>query len=470
MNKSYLMHKVALLAFITALMLGCSAADPEESAAEGALAVSENGRFIVDKDGEPFFWLGDTGWLAPARLTREEVDKYLDDRQEKGFNVIQISVVHGLAAVNAYGDSALVNKSTASPRVTEGSDPADSAQYDYWDHVDYIVNKAAENDLYVAIVPVWGNNVRSGNVSREEAGEYARFLGNRYQDQLNVIWLNGGDTFGNDSTETWKIMGKTLDELNPEHLITFHPRGRTMSSTWFHDEPWMDFNMFQSGHRTYEQDTAASEHRFGEDNWRYVENDYNKENVMPTIDGEPSYEGIPQGLHDPEEPFWEDKDVRRYGYWSVFSGAAGYTYGHNAVMQMHKETTEMGAFGNTRHWEDALDDPGARQMQYLKELMLSRPYLVRVPDQSLIAEQGERYDYQVGTRGDDYAFIYTYNGRNIKVNMGRIEGEEVLASWFDPRSGEITEIGAFPNTDVAEFDPPGEAEDGNDWVLILDKA
>src|SRR5690606_18692678 len=156
----------------------------------------------------------------------------------------------------------------------------------------------------------------AGLVSRDEAKAYATFLAKRYGDRSNIIWLNGGDVFGSDSLEIWNIIGETLRANDPNHLITFHPRGRTMSSTLFHNEEWLDFNMFQSGHRRYDQDTASNSHRFGEDNWRYVQVEYNLKPVKPTLDGEPSYEGIPQGLHDPSEPFWTDRDSRRYGYWS----------------------------------------------------------------------------------------------------------------------------------------------------------
>jgi hypothetical protein len=81
---------------------------------------------------------------------------------------------------------------------------------------------------------------------------------------------------------------------------------------------------------------------------------------------------------------------------------------------------------------------------------------------------GEKYDYQVATRGENYAFIYTYNGKNIPVEMGKIAGNEMKATWFNPRDGSQTEIGTFFNRRVNEFDPPGEPSDGNDWVLILD--
>lgn len=432
------------------------------------LAVSGNRHYLMKADGSPFFWLGDTGWLLFSKLNREEAERYLDDRAGKGFNVIQVMVLHELTAVNIYGDSALEHENVALPLVTKGDSYGRPGEYDYWDHVDYIIDLAGRKGLYMALVPVWGSNVRSGKVSAEQAGRYASWLSARYAERTNVIWLNGGDTRGDENTEIWDIIGRRIRENAPKQLITFHPFGRTASSMWFRQSDWLDFNMFQSGHRRYDQDDSAL--AYGEDNWRYVRYDCQLEPVRPTLDGEPSYEGIPQGLHDPSQPYWNDDDVRRYAYWSVFAGACGFTYGHNAIMQMHKPGDEDPAYGVREYWYEALDAPGATQMVHLKELMRSKPYFERKPDQSMVAvDQGGRYDYLAATRGRNYAFIYTFNGRNLTVTMGRIDGDSVTASWYDPRQGTCSKIGVFRNRGTLTFDPPGEAKDGNDWVLVLEK-
>lgn len=431
------------------------------------LGISGNGRYFQDETGNPFFWLGDTGWLLFTKLSREDAEKYLEDRAQKGFNVIQVMVLHTLSACNVYGDSALVGGKVAVPRVTEGNDPSNPDQYDFWDHVDYIIDLAGKKGLYLGLVPVWGSNVRSGRVSRAEASAYAAWLAERYGQRKNIIWLNGGDTPGSDSTATWNIIGNALDQGSEGQLITFHPRGRMQSSWWFHDQDWLDFNMFQSGHRRYDQDDT--ELNYGEDNWKYARDDYARIPAKPTLDGEPSYERIPQGLHDPAQPLWTDRDVRRYAYWSVFAGCCGFTYGNGAVMQFYGPGDGKDGYGVSKYWYDAIDDPGAGQMHYLKDLMLSRPYFDRVPDQDLVAgSSGERYDYQAATRGRDYAFIYTWNGKDIKVNLGRIAGEKVRAGWFDPRTGEIQTAGERENSGTGLFETPGEPGDGNDWVLILD--
>jgi hypothetical protein len=432
------------------------------------LQVSVNNRYFTAK-GKPFFWLGDTGWLLFTKMKRDEAEKYLDIRSKQGFNVVQVMVLHGIGDVNAYGDSALTNKNITSPKVTPGSEFGKADEYDYWDNIDWVIEKAAEKGIYIALVPVWGSVVKGAHINAGEAKIYAEFLAKRYSAKSNIIWMNGGDIAGSDSTRVWNTIGNTLHTLDPRHLITYHPRGRTQSSTWFQDQPWLSFNSFQSGHRSYNQDTSKNDLHYGEDNWRYVQADYAKTPVKPTLDAEPSYERIPYGLHDITLPRWTDADVRRYGYWSVFAGACGYTYGNNDVMQMHQPTDKHIAYGSKGYWFQSINDPGAQQMQYLRELMLSRPYLERVPDQSLIASgQGERYNRLLATRGKNYAFIYAYNAREIQVNPEKLQGDQIKASWFNPRNGQVTPIGTFKKSKLMKFDPPGQKKNGNDWVLILD--
>jgi hypothetical protein len=454
------MYKILLfLGLLGGLVVACDSVDETKEMGLPGLFVSENGRFLRQENGEPFFWLGDTGWLLFTRLNREEAEAYMDDRAAKGFNVLQVSLIHMLNAKNVYGDSALVNLSLAHPLIQED-------HYDFWDHVDYLVDLAEQKGLYMALVPVWGNNVRYGGVSYHDAEVYASFLADRYGQRSNVVWMNGGDTFGNDSIEIWRVIGRTLKEATNRQLVTYHPRGRCSSSDWYHNDQWLDFNQIQSGHRRYDQDDT--ERGYGQDNWRFIADDYNMMPVKPTMDAEPSYEGIPQGLHNPEEIFWDHNDVRRYGYWSVFAGAFGYTYGHNAIMQFYGRDGADPAFGAREYWDIALNSTGSQQMKHLKNLLLSRSFFDRVPAQNLLADNGEKYDYKLATRGADYAFIYTYRGGEIAVNLEEMHAEKLKASWYNPRIGTFSEIGEVAAIGVKTFTAPGLVEDGNDWVLVLD--
>ena len=444
--------------FIT---ISCAAQSAPEPAPVERIVVSPSGHFLQYADGRPFFWLADTAWLLFEKLDRADAEKYLEDRRQKGFNVVQAVLLHGADELGPNGSRALMEGDPAKPNLQANG---------YWDDVDWVVDRAAEKGIYVAMVPAWGSLVKTGRLNMTNAAPFATFLAGRYKDRVNIFWILGGDVRGDQDGEVWRLMGRTLQAGDPNHLITFHPFGRTQSSMWFADEPWLAFNMFQSGHQRYDQDTD-SPHRYGEDNWRYVSEDYARQPAKPVLDGEPSYEGIPQGLHDNSQPHWTAADCRRYAYWSVFAGACGHTYGDNAVMQFYRPGIDHGAYGARESWSEALHDPGSGEMQYLKRLMLSRPYFERVPDESVIAgRNGERYNYVIATRGTSYLFAYTYTGKPFRVRMGAITGARVRAWWYSPRDGSAGAFGTLANRGVRTFTPPGKPADGNDWVLVLDDA
>lgn len=428
----------------------------------GKLKVSDNKRFLQHENGTPFFWLGETSWLLPSRSNREQVGYFMNSIKKNGFNVLQISVLHGIPAMNAYGDWALPNgfdfKNIDKP-----------GEYNYWQHVDYIVETAERQGIYIGIVCVWGGAVKSKTFGIEEAKKYGKFLAERYKKYPNIVWLIGGDARGDVEMDVWKTLANTIRAIDPDHLMTYHPFGRTLSATWFNNEPWLDFNMYQSGHRRYGQrkgDGDESVTNQEEDSWRYAEESLAMTPLKPVVDGEPSYEGIPQGLHDTTQPLWKDNDVRRYAYWSVFAGAFGHTYGNSSTMQMYQPSYSP-AYGATEPWWESLHNPGAQQMQYLKKLILAFPFFDRVPDQSVISsDNGERYDRAIATRGKDYILIYNYSNKTIEVDMTKISGAKKKAWWFSPVDGKVEYIGEFNNSKNSFYHDSGHRA-GNDKVLIV---
>jgi hypothetical protein len=450
--------KLRVVAVLTAMaVVELSAAIPLSD----LIVVSPNHHFFADQFGTPFFWLGDTAWLLFSKLNRDETLRYLDNRAGKGFNVIHVMVLNDPQIKTASRVPALVDGDPAKPFLNGGKDS-------YWDHIDWVIDRAAERGIYVGLVAAWGSLVKNGTLKEANAAIYGAFLAQRYKSKKNVVWIIGGDINGGDKPAVWNLLATTIKKQDPGHLMTFHPFGRMQSSMWFHNQPWLDFNMFQSGHRRYDQDTD-SPRKYGEDNWRYVDDDYGRQPTKPVIDGEPSYEGIPQGLHDPKQPYWGASDVRRYAYWSVFAGAAGHTYGNNSIMQFFRPG-DSPAYGAKEYWTKAIDDPGAGQMHFLKDLMLSRPYFERRPGQSLIAgDNGARYDRVAVTVGANYQFAYTYSGKPFRLKLGAIPGAQITCHWYSPRDGSMQSIGTFPNRGEREFTPPGSPRDGNDWVLVVDE-
>jgi len=428
----------------------------------GKLKVSDNGRYMMHEDGKPFFWLGDTGWLLPQRTDRDEAEFYLEKCKQAGYNVVQVQTINGVPAMNRYGQS-------SHPNGYDFENIGRKDQYGYWEHMDYIIKAAENKGIYIGMVCIWGGLVKGGKMNVSEAKAYGKFLAERYKDAPNIIWFIGGDVKGDVKPEVWEALALSIKDIDKNHIMTFHPFGRTLSATWFNNAEWLDFNMFQSGHRRYGQRKGDGDYTIQEnteeDNWRFVEQSLNIKPMKPVLDGEPSYEHIPQGLHDPSQPRWHDADVRRYAYWSVFAGSCGHTYGHSSIMQFYRPGINP-AYGAEIPWYDALDSPGFNQMKYLKNLILSFPYFERIPDQSIIAgENGERYDRAIATRGNDYLLVYNYTGRPMQIDLSKISGDKKNVWWYSTKDGKLNYMGEFGNK-ISTFQYDGGYISGNDHVLI----
>lgn len=65
------------------------------------LKISDNGRYLVTENGQPFFWMADTAWELFHRCKLlEEISCYLDNRRAKSFNVIQAVALPELDGLN----------------------------------------------------------------------------------------------------------------------------------------------------------------------------------------------------------------------------------------------------------------------------------------------------------------------------------------------------------------------------------
>jgi len=459
------------LAFLALLLASAALASPATGGPLPRLEVSENRRFLVYEDGRPFFYLGDTAWELFHRLNREEADRYLQDRARKGFTVVQavaLAELDGLHDPNPYGHRPLVDDDPGRPDVREG--PAD----DYWDHVDYVVGKANSLGLYVGFLPTWGDKWnRKWGVGPEifttaNAGSYGEWLGRRYRDH-GVIWILGGDRPVETEAhkEILRAMARGLRRGDGgAHLVTFHSTGGNGSSTPFHGEDWLDFNMRQNGH------VAEFTGRYDQ-----TRADYDRTPPKPVVDGEPIYEDHPVSFKAPELGHSIAADVRRPLYWDLFSGACGHTYGHHSVWQMW--SPGRSPINNPlMPWSEAIDQPGAAQMQHGRRLLESRPFLSRVPDDTVVVTDrvptsvpgAGRYRY-VATRDAEgrYAMVYAPIGRPFRVRMSAIAGPRVRAWWFNPRDGKATLVGEVANEGERSFTPPDPGEP-LDWVLVLDDA
>ncbi|MFW5866778.1 MAG: DUF4038 domain-containing protein [Armatimonadota bacterium] len=412
------------------------------------LHVHDSGRYLVDGDGAPFFWLGDTAWGLFGGLTEAETAEYLDDRADKGFNVVQAVLAWPSKPVDEDGEAPWLDGNPATPN------PA------YFDRVARIVEMAAERGIVMALLPAWGDYVTvNETINAENAYDYGNWLGLRLGGYPNVVWVLGGDRLPDGHEDVFRQIAAGIGEAEElPHLMTYHPRGGGHSSAeFFHDDDWLDLNMIQTAHS------------IGYPDHRRVLADYALTPVRPTLVGEPRYENITHGLRD-AGPRMDDHEVRRAAWAAVLSGACGHTYGANGIFQFAvpgEQTRWKPVIG----WRTAKDLPGAWHMGHLREFMESIDWTRLRPAPEMIPgnpDDGYRIPAAITDSGD-LAVAYFPEYTATPVDLRRIGGEGVRAEWMNPRTDAREEIGEFEQDSAPTFQPPTGDEDP-DYVLVLQSA
>lgn len=318
----WLLATVALMGSSGGTTAGAEA--PSPSVKNLKLKVSANGRYFVDQQGKPFFYLGDTCWLLFQRLNREELEEYLKDRVAKGFTVMQAYVIRGLGKQHPDGNSSLLG---ATPFLDR--DPSRPNE-EFFKNVDYVVNRANELGLVMGLVTAKSWHVTDHPeraFDEKNAYTFGKFLGERYKNNA-VMWFPGGDSAPGKYDAIWVAMAKGLkDGCGGTQLICYHGQGSTSSSMWFHNADWLDFNSIQSGHN------------FGSDSYAFVSKDYALTPAKPTVDMEPAYENHPTGA---DKPRVDSHKVRTQAYLAMLAGAAGHGYGSLDLFYFYKRV-----LGNT---------------------------------------------------------------------------------------------------------------------------
>ncbi len=484
--------KITAISLITILSIGLFSLSFTENKKQIRLKISSNNPHLLEKqNGEAVFINNYTVWSLPTNGSKEDITELISICKKQKFNML--SVV--MPFFDETSDSLLAGGFLSYVCGQKTDNKTKHSYQHLLSKVDHLINTAEKNRMYISIHPTWGSYVAGGyngtinnniifNISN--AYKYGVWLGKRYEKKKNILWMLGGDRSAIyevngkvlDYRPVWNAMAEGLaDGLNGINkqdgkadysniLISYHPRKwAPNSSEWFHNEPWLSFNSIQ--------DTPY-------DQIKSIPHDYNLKPVKPTWLFEGRYEGRMSA--------W---GIRYQAYQTVFSGGFGATYGSNI-------------YSFPKNWRKLTKLPGAAQMAYLyrvvREIWTNEQFLNRTPDQSLIVgDNGNTYgDGQFDDAGNPlknpgysdritamrdkyrtWAVIYSANGRDINIDISKLKTDVMKAYWFNPRTGKwhdgITEhdiqtpfkSSITQNNEIATFNPPGNPEKGNDWILVL---
>jgi hypothetical protein len=401
------------------------------------IRVGPDHRHVVDQTGSPFLMQGDAAWSLIVGLTGSEAEQYLKNRRQKGFNTVMVNLIE-----HRFCKHPPLNVAGEGPFTTPGDFSTPNEKY--FAHADWILRKAAENGIQVLLYPIYlgYKGTDEGWVEEalangpEKCLDYGRYLGKRYKDFDNIIWLMGGDRHPGPALEDVDMVALGIKEYDQRHAFSAHCDPEHSAVDDFSGGRWLDFNT------TYTYEIVHAK----------LLQDYKRTPAMPFILIESSYEG---------EHNASDVQIRRQAYWAVLCGGFGHVLGNRPLWLFDPG------------WQKAMDLPGSVSMQFWGELFHSRGWYDLIPDQKhevVTSGLGEfrGLDYLAAARTSDGSTVIAYmpTSRTIHVDISKVSGNQVKAWWFDPRNGRAAAAGMFPSSGTHEFTPPGEG----DWVLVLDDA
>jgi hypothetical protein len=378
-------------------------------------------------------------------LNDTEVEQYLRNRKDKGFNAVNVELIE-----HRFCKKPPLNEAGDAPFTTPGDFSTPNEKY--FAHADWVIRKAAENGIHVLLYPIFlgAKGTDEGWVEEalangpEKCLDYGRYLGKRYKDFDNIIWLMGGDRHPGPALEEVDMVALGIKEYDQRHLFSAHCDSDHSAVDDFSGGRWLDINT------TYTYGIVHAK----------LLQDYNRAPAMPFVLIESSYEGE----HNASEV-----QIRRQAYWAVLCGSFGHFFGNNPVWHFDGP----GLFPAKMTWQQAMDLPGSVGMMYWGRLFRSRAWFDLVPDQKhevVTGGLGEftGLDYLAAARTSDGSTVIAYlpTKRTITVDMSKVSGAQTIGWWFDPRTGRATAAGTFPTSGTQELTPPAEG----DWVLVLDDA
>jgi len=402
-----------------------------------------SGNHLVDASGTPFLIIGDSPWSLIVGPKESSIAFYIDNRAAKGINAFILNAIESYYNGPADASGYLPFQNMTTPFIN----PSEN----YWRNVDFTINYCASKGIAAFLNPAYlgyddGGNRPEGwwsdvsNASLTTMSDYGKFLGNRYKNTNNIIWVIGGDSSAGKTQAKINAMVASIEASSGKaELFTAHD-ARYVSSYTNYDESWLDFQTAYSGNRYTARDCS-----------------YNMRRGEPYVYYEGHYEGYDVGT----VPMM----LRWQMYTPILMGAMGTFYGDSSIFAFESP------YGGS--WTTALEHQGALDLERYGKLFNSRPWYNLVPDISnLVLTKGvgspdtSAYASCAITTDGGCAIAYTPFKKDLSINMSKIIGTGVHVWWYNPATGNSSDYGTYANATTINLSPPSLG----DWVLVLDNS
>jgi Protein of unknown function (DUF4038)/Putative collagen-binding domain of a collagenase len=407
------------------------------------VAASENKRYLLDQEGKPWMMNGDSPQCMTGNLAVDDMEFFLADRAEHGFNAVWVNLLCGPYTFGRKDASTF----DGIPPFTDGTN-FDTPNPPYWQRMDTMVDLAKKYGITLLLDPAetgsFADWAKDNGVEKSRA--YGQFLGKRYHDDVNIIWMLGNDYGEWAKYDEYEIaLSKGIRDADPAKLQTIELNPPT--STSFSDDVWpplIDLNAAYSYTPTYD----------------IVRRGYKEEPTMPVFMVEANYEFE----NNDGGPPTTDEVLRRQEWWTMTSGATGQLYGNkytwglqNSDWKKHFDTPAVSQYGlmasffGERRWWDLVPD--------LKNEILSK-------GQGEASDAGDVFDNTYATAAatadGSLAVVYIPTARTIEIDESKL-APGVRARWYDPTNG------AYRDAEAPFVTPGTNAAGSQDWVLVFEQ-
>ena len=410
------------------------------------LKLSPGQHYVVDQNGTPFFIQGDSPWYLTESLSQSNADYYLSNRWVQGFNSIILDITATTAESQQPSQANQYGQFPFTIIIAGHYTNLLSWNTNYFTNVDWVIQRAGYYGICVFAYPLYdgfgGSDwyLQMANNTTNVLFAYGQFIGNRYKNFTNIVWLGAGD-YSEPYTGTnclWDWVAAGIKSADTNHLFSAQAQRPTPANYYTN---FVNFNSSYPQYLTY----------------LVVPNNYTRTPAMPSFMREAYYEyaeaygGNFTGLQ-----------CRQEAYWSIFSGDMGHFYGDE-----HQWPFNTG-------WQAEMWDASVTAITNVAKLMNSRLWYNFVPDTNhTVVTSGYgtsgNINYITTTREASGKTIMAYipaAQMTPTVAMTNISGTTANAWWYNPTNGIATIIGSYSTTGTRTFTPP----DTNDWVLVLDDA
>jgi hypothetical protein len=442
---------------------------------------SENARYLVDANGQPFPILGRASW-AVASLSPDGLDTYFADSLKRGYTAMEFALVfhdprENHAPLDDRGNAPFLKRLDGRPWdgklkydsiATEAPDFT-TPNEKYWQGIDALLRRCESSGVLAFAFPAyvgWAGNTDQGWMKEMVANgparlrTYGEFIARRYRGQSNLVWMLGGD-FGEFDAVQAAVEHALIDGLTqgaPGGALKLRSAEWTSESIGT-DQP--EFGRYITLNGAYSFDGYTADHS---------RRAYANTPVRPAfLLEEPYDEEFTDGTNvNPHA----SQPIRRFQWWGWLGSIGGYISGNGYVWPF-----------SGKAWRSHLDTQGARDMARLNAFIASIAWQQLVPSglggQRLLITKGgscvRAPDYVAAAASLDGSLLVAYSPPDrwgpFTVDMSVLRGPS-RARWFDPTNAIYQNIAEnLPNTGIHTFNVPGKNSAGQlDWVLVIDAA